>query len=211
MVIKEKECLRLSKISSSKTGTPSAKHEHEGSPLLAELSPKSNSLQRQALLVHAQETTHLQWKKQLLNFFVFFCLTLVNLFRGSKKAPSIINMKRCSPADWCSLFAFCLICICVIAYALKIFKREQWLKENHGRGLCSTDIKVSGNSLVTLLVNSFFGGLVSGALGLGGGSIFNPLLLSLGCPPTVASCTGMYMVIFSTMTSTITYTIAGTI
>lgn len=60
-----------------------------------------------------------------------------------------------------------------------------------------------------LLAGSFVGGWVSGALGLGGGSIFNPLLLSLGCPPTVASATGMYMIIFSTAASTVSYGIGG--
>lgn len=58
------------------------------------------------------------------------------------------------------------------------------------------------------MVFSFVGGWVSGALGLGGGSIFNPLLLSLGVPPKVASATGMYMIIFSTGASTFTYLLA---
>lgn len=56
---------------------------------------------------------------------------------------------------------------------------------------------------------SFVGGWVSGALGLGGGAIFNPLLLSFGVPPKVASSTGMYMIIFSTGASTMTYVAAG--
>lgn len=40
---------------------------------------------------------------------------------------------------------------------------------------------------------------------MGGGSVFNPLLLSFGVPPQVASATGMYMIIFSTGASTLTY------
>lgn len=42
---------------------------------------------------------------------------------------------------------------------------------------------------------------MSGALGLGGGAIFNPLLLSMGVPPRVSSATGMYMILFSTAAS----------
>lgn len=68
---------------------------------------------------------------------------------------------------------------------------------------------LEGKTLSKLLVVSFVGGWVSGALGLGGGSIFNPLLLSLGCPPKVASSTGMYMIIFSTGASTTAYMISG--
>lgn len=52
---------------------------------------------------------------------------------------------------------------------------------------------------------AFTGGWISGALGMGGGSIFNPLLLSFGVPPQVSSATGMYMIIFSTGASTLTY------
>lgn len=48
---------------------------------------------------------------------------------------------------------------------------------------------------------------MSGALGLGGGAIFNPLLLSMGVPPSVSSGTGMYMILFSTLSSSITYII----
>ena len=58
-----------------------------------------------------------------------------------------------------------------------------------------------------LLFFSFSGGVVSGALGMGGGSVFNPLLLSFGVPPQVSSATGSYMIIFSTGASTITYII----
>ena len=45
----------------------------------------------------------------------------------------------------------------------------------------------------------FVGGLVAGSLGLGGGSIYNPALLSLGVHPKVSGATGMYLVLFSTV------------
>lgn len=48
---------------------------------------------------------------------------------------------------------------------------------------------------------------MSGALGLGGGAIFNPLLMSMGVPPTVASSTGMYMIMFSSAGSSLVYII----
>lgn len=48
---------------------------------------------------------------------------------------------------------------------------------------------------------------MSGALGLGGGAIFNPLMLSLGVLPSVASATGMYMILFSTSGSSVIYII----
>lgn len=43
----------------------------------------------------------------------------------------------------------------------------------------------------------FSGGLVAGALGLGGGVIYGPLLLSMGVPPKTSAATGMYLITFA--------------
>ncbi len=53
------------------------------------------------------------------------------------------------------------------------------------------------------------GGWISGALGLGGGMIFNPLLMSLGVPPKVATSSGMYMIIFASGATTVSYLFNG--
>lgn len=83
------------------------------------------------------------------------------------------------------------------------------MKTFYGPGLGKSDIKLEGSIMIKLIGFSFIGGWVSGALGLGGGAIFNPLLLSMGCPPKVASASGMYMIMFSTGASTCTYIISG--
>lgn len=83
------------------------------------------------------------------------------------------------------------------------------MKIKYGKGLEPGDIELKGSNLTTLVVGSILGGFASGALGLGGGSIFNPLLLSMGVPPKVASASGMYMIIFATGASTCSYIIAG--
>lgn len=107
----------------------------------------------------------------------------VNLYRGSKHNPSIFGIKRCSIADWSSLVIYCFICILLSWWAIRSVKAEQALKVKHGSGLAASDVSLKGGPLVKLVAFSFVGGWVSGALGLGGGSIFNPLLLSMGCPP----------------------------
>lgn len=53
------------------------------------------------------------------------------------------------------------------------------------------------------------GGWVAGALGLGGGSIYNPLLLTMGVPPMVSSSTGLYLVTFSKISACTIYFISG--
>ena len=83
------------------------------------------------------------------------------------------------------------------------------MKIKYGPGLAACDINMEGSNLRFLIGFSFIGGWVSGALGLGGGAIFNPLLLSMGLPPKVASASGMYMIIFATGASTTTYILNG--
>lgn len=93
---------------------------------------------------------------------------------------------------------------------LKINRKEQALKEKVGRGLVPSDIRYDGKQLVLLLFFAFFGGLISGTLGIGGSSIFNPVMISMGVPPLVSTSTGMYMVMYSTGASTVMYLSYGT-
>ncbi len=85
--------------------------------------------------------------------------------------------------------------------AIMLVKREQSLKIKYGNGLVEGDIAFTGSKVLKLVIFASLGGWVSGALGLGGGVIFNPLLLSMGVPPSVSSSTGMYMILYSTAAS----------
>jgi uncharacterized membrane protein YfcA len=59
------------------------------------------------------------------------------------------------------------------------------------------------------LTIGFVGGWIAGALGLGGGSIYNPALLTMGIHPRVAGSTGMYLVLFSVINSNTVYIVNG--
>lgn len=62
---------------------------------------------------------------------------------------------------------------------------------------------------MTLVVLGFMGGLLAGALGLGGGVIFNPVLLTMGLPPQVSGACSLYMVFFSKIASCLVYILNG--
>lgn len=72
-----------------------------------------------------------------------------------------------------------------------------------------SDLRFSPKIVRNLVTVALFGGWVSGALGLGGGAIFNPVLLSMGIPASVSGSTGMYLVMFSTLGSSFTYILVG--
>ena len=85
------------------------------------------------------------------------------------------------------------------------------MKKKVGIGLHQTDVVLDSSKLKKLVGIATIGGFVSGTFGLGGGTIFNPLLLSLGVPPAVASSTGMYMILFGNLGSSITYMVYKTL
>ena len=87
-------------------------------------------------------------------------------------------------------------------------KYEQKLKAKFCE-VNKNEIELTNKTLAKLIIFSMLGGWISGALGLGGGMIFNPLLMSLGVPPKVATASGMYMIIFASGASTVSYTFNG--
>jgi uncharacterized membrane protein YfcA len=135
---------------------------------------------------------------------IFFSL-LVNFLRGSKKSPSLLGAQKCGALDWSIFVIFVIIALILSFIGVSINKKEQALKERCGHKILDCEIKYNGKQLFYLLFFAFWGGFISGALGLGGGSIFNPLMISMGVPPAVSTSTGMYMIMLSTLASSIIY------
>lgn len=150
-----------------------------------------------------------QWRKHLFSCIVTITALLVTFMRGSKKFDSIIGMEKCGIMDWTLVGALVLVMFCLTALGVNVNKREQALKRKCRRGMVASDIQFEGRQLFILCFFAFIGGWVSGALGLGGGSIFNPLMISLGVPPLVSTSTGMYMIMFSTAASSTIYIAYG--
>lgn len=131
----------------------------------------------------------------------------MNLCMGSKNVDSIIGIKKCSAMYWVVQGIFVLICIIATMVAVRWARKDQNLKLKYGGlNVADSDIRYSNKkSLTFLLLLGFAGGWVAGALGLGGGSIYNPALLAMGIPPRVSSATGLYLVTFSKIASVLVY------
>ena len=153
------------------------------------------------------ESTHWQWVRQLFCLILLTALILLNLFMGTKSNESIIGWKRCSGAYWAAFFVFLCVCALILFLGIRLAKHDQKLKLSYGGvNVVDSDIRYEDNkSLGMLCLLGFAGGWVAGALGLGGGSIYNPALLSLGIPPKVASATGLYLVTYSKIASVLVY------
>ena len=123
----------------------------------------------------------------------------MNLLMGSESQPSLIGVEKCTPQYYSIQMMFVFVCIATMYIAVSVNRREQRLKIKYQVNYKEGDIKFEGDTLTKLLGIGFIGGWVAGALGLGGGSIYNPALLTLGVHPKVSGATGMYLVLFSTV------------
>uniref|UniRef100_A0A7S3CME8 Sulfite exporter TauE/SafE family protein n=1 Tax=Strombidium rassoulzadegani TaxID=1082188 RepID=A0A7S3CME8_9SPIT len=121
-----------------------------------------------------------------------------------------MGFDKCSVGDWTTVSLFCVFCGFITYFAAKNVGEEQKLKRKYGNiNLVDSDLIFEGKTLFTVLWLAFLGGWVAGALGLGGGSIYNPLLLTMGVPPKVSSSTGMYLVTFSKISACLIYFLSG--
>ena len=126
---------------------------------------------------------------------------------GSKSQKSILGIKKCGAAYWIVLGVFLIICFICLILGMKLATYDQNLKIKYGGvNLVPSDIRYSDKKRMRqLLLLGFVGGWVAGALGLGGGCVYNPALLAMGIPPKVASATGLYLVTYSKIASVFVY------
>lgn len=154
------------------------------------------------------EKTHFQWSKLLVFIVVFIVLESSSILRGSRRAPSLVGIKTCSWIDW-SIYAFTVLFIIGMTIYGSIYLKRLYIRKlKSDYEFKKGDVHWTVKKILLMIFIGFIAGLISGGLGLGGGVIYNPLFLELGISPTVASATGMYLVMFGTLTNTILYAMA---
>ena len=159
--------------------------------------------------IKRHENTHCKPASLVLIPLLFFILITLSLFRGNSDMDSIIGVESCSGVYF-FIFALLIVMMILITFInIFIVKFEYKVKLEHKYNFVEGDLKWETSLLIKFIIWAFVAGLVSGTVGLGGGVIFNPLLQGFKVPPIVASATGMYMVMFSTLSSSILFIFAG--
>lgn len=122
---------------------------------------------------------------------------------GSNTLPSIVGTVPCSTFYWFLQIVFIVICCVVTCEVIDSNRKEQGLRQKYNVNFYDTEIKFEGDPLNALLTCGFVGGFVAGGMGLGGGSVFNPVFMYLGMKPKPAAATAMYLVIFTSLNACI--------
>mmetsp|Transcript_15414 Transcript_15414/g.17861 ORF Transcript_15414/g.17861 Transcript_15414/m.17861 type:complete len:80 (-) Transcript_15414:7-246(-) len=63
------------------------------------------------------------------------------------------------------------------------------------------DIRWTNRTIIKMTIFAVCGGMMTSLVGLGGGVIFNPLMISFGVHPKVSKATSLYMILLSTLSA----------
>lgn len=77
------------------------------------------------------------------------------------------------------------------------------MKLKVGYNYLETDFIWNVKGVIKLGIFSLIGATIATMVGVGGGIIYNPLLLSLGIPPQVSSATAMYIVLYNNFAASV--------
>lgn len=126
-------------------------------------------------------------------------IIVINVIQPTDSVKSPLGIKMCGVVYWMLEIFFVAMCALATWFSVKINSAEQKLKVKYMVNYVEGDVLFEGKALTTVILIGFVGGLVAGALGLGGGSIYNPALLTLGVHPKASGATGMFLVLYSTI------------
>ncbi len=149
--------------------------------------------------------SHCVWYKIFIIWLLVVSLILISLIRES----SIV--KSCSVTDL--VLQIVLVWIAIVA---TIVGAVIVLKEERNKFSPSSspfqEFKISScKRVIGLSLFIFFGTSLATAIGSGGGTIYNPLLLSLGLPVEVTRATSLYLIMYKSLATVIQFAILGMI
>lgn len=147
-------------------------------------------------------------KEQYLNFVYmgisFLTVVLSALIRGGDGRPSIIGIETCSRMTWKIVYVSQLISIVVSYYSYSHNKRH--LEKQSRQTMTMTQDRKIRNKL---FIASYFTGIASGVVGVGGGMVLSIYMLSLGMDVSSTGYLSIFAILFSSSSTTIQSVIAG--
>ncbi len=129
-------------------------------------------------------------------------MLLTSLIPGPKDDP-IIDVPKCGAVEWSFKALLVIICILCTFFAGRHVLAEERLKERLGYKFDVEDVRWTIGNFFYLGFASLFCGALAAALGIGGGVLYNPLLLLLGVNPQVAASSCMYILFYNTLSTVI--------
>lgn len=151
------------------------------------------------------------WSKIILLLTILIISTVISVIKGGGGAVSVVGIQACSLWYWVSAAAIFPVIFLVWGY-------EGYIVVQQAADLNSKDViltfgEIRWNKMRIIVVGlvSFLAGILASLLGVGGGLIKGPVLIEIGLPPDVVAATSSYMILFTSVSSSIQYILIGKI
>lgn len=124
--------------------------------------------------------------------------------KGGSSGSSLAGIECGSAEYWGVVAAVCPFLAAITGVII------WWLRARRiPTAVAEGDLTFSAKQTVLVTLGGVLAGLVSSALGIGGGIVVGPLLLDLGMIPQVATATSSFLIIFMASSSTFQYLLMG--
>ncbi|KAG7340326.1 sulfite exporter TauE/SafE [Nitzschia inconspicua] len=138
---------------------------------------------------------------------LFAFITALNLLTGAQggETGGPVASSNCGPLCFWSAEAIMIIVIAIFA----IVERHSLLQKIETGVPINSEIAWTKENTIKYPCYSIGAGLVAGLFGVGGGIIQGPLMLALGVHPAVASASSACMILFTSLTATLSFVAFG--
>jgi len=152
----------------------------------------------------AKESTNMQWVKLILNFAMLVSMAVCMVLRGSPdEGTSVIGLKLCDTPSHVFLLFIVGVAALLTFIAVRVARDEHEQKTKAGYTFVRGDLEYTGVTVFKLVLIGFVGAFLATSVGIGPGAVFTPVMIQLDMHSAVASSTGMYLTMLTTIAATV--------
>lgn len=163
--------------------------------------------------IHAQirkiEGNNFYYKKFIPIVFALFSSLALIILRGGKGFPSIIGAEKCTVKGWILFFSYVILILCLAIVSGFVVYREQQLKVKSNWPFSTYERQFSSKFLINGNFLGFATGVIAANIGIGGGTIITPMMMTFNFLPQVISYTTMYLVVNNKLVSALVFFLVG--
>jgi hypothetical protein len=111
----------------------------------------------------------------------------------------MLGLEVCSIGDWMFFMCLHLVCFGFTFYGIYVCYIDYNRKLECNYEFVAGDLILTPKIVTMFMLIAWVGAFISAFCGIGGGSIFCPVLIIIGMEARVATATGMYLTLFTSL------------
>lgn len=150
-----------------------------------------------------RDNTICRWEKLKYILFCYSTMLVLALLKESSYVP------KCSFLYWFIFIFFFAISVFVDMISYTHILREYSYRKKINFPYDDCDIEWTHKNFISMNVIGVISGFIAGVIGIGGGIILGPILLSMGIYPIIGTVTTNFLVLITSSSTSIQFIISG--